>query len=66
MFGCFNNNGADFGASNNYGWGVNTPNHESYDNRRQRNEQITRDYFRGLYGSDSREFGFEVPDWEWN
>ena len=66
LFGIFNNNEADFGVSSNYGWGINTPNHESYEARRQRNERMTRDYFREIYGADPMDLGFEVPDWEWN
>lgn len=34
--------------------------------RRQRNEMITRDYFRKLYGEDPCMLGFEVPDWKWD
>lgn len=66
MFGFFNNEETNFGAPNYYGWGSSTSNHEGYDARRQRNEQKTRDYFRGLYGADPVELGFEVPDWDWD
>ncbi len=37
-----------------------------YEAKRLRNEQITRDYFRNLYGVDPVDLGFQVPDWDWS
>ena len=47
-------------------WGHESSNYERPETRRQRNEQITRDYFRNLYGADPWDVGLEVPDWKWD
>lgn len=60
----YNSIGPEFGTSKDCRCGINTPRQDSYEACRQRNELLTRDYFRGLYGADPMELGFEVPDWE--
>ena len=70
MFGSFENDN-----DNVFGWGAtnessrrhtNPSKNESYEVRRRKNESITRDYFRNIYGEDPWNLGFEVPDWDWN
>lgn len=53
-------------ADNTCGWGHKSQSYERPEIRRQRNEAVTREYFRNLYGDDPVEMGFEVPDWKWD
>ena len=56
-----------FNSTNrNYGWIHDSPGYVRQEVRRQRNEMTTRDYFRGVYGTDPWDVGFEVPDWKWD
>ena len=65
MFEMWNNDN----PSSNYSYTLGGPGsakYEDYETRRRRNETITRDYFRNLYGADPWDVGLEVPDWKWD
>ncbi len=75
MFGFFgSDNSGWFSESNGDYWFSSAPcnrNNRSgceddYEAKHLRNEQITSDYFRGIYGADPNDLGFQVPDWNWS
>lgn len=75
MFGFFgsNNDGWFSGLNDDCGFSssFNNRNNRSsgmsdYESKRLRNEGITRDYFREIYGADPNDLGLQVPDWDWS
>lgn len=75
MFGFFESDNCNWFSDSNDNYGFGSVDHSrsncpygisDYESKRLRNEGITRDYFREIYGADPNDLELQVPDWDWS